>query len=106
MCHIGALPGAPLYDADGGMSKLVDGVLSDIEKLQGIRSEKIREVRGLGLMLGIELKEKVGRYVQQLMKRGVIVLLAGATVIRLLPPLVITKEEIDIVVDTLQDVLG
>jgi len=34
MCHIGALPGAPLYDADGGMAKLVDGVLSDIEKLQ------------------------------------------------------------------------
>ena len=77
-----------------------------LEKLQAIQSEKIREVRGLGLMLGIELKEKVGRYVQQLMKRGVIVLLAGATVIRLLPPLVITKEEIDMVVDTLQDVLG
>ena len=37
---------------------------------------------------------------------GVIVLLAGATVIRLLPPLVITKKEIDTVVDTLQDVLG
>lgn len=77
-----------------------------LERLQGIRSEKIREVRGLGLMLGIELKEKVGRYVQQLMKRGVIVLLAGATVIRLLPPLVITKEEIDTVADALQDVLG
>ena len=34
MCHIGALPGAPLYDADGGMDKLIEGAISDIEKLQ------------------------------------------------------------------------
>jgi membrane complex biogenesis BtpA family protein len=34
MAHIGALPGAPLYDADGGLDKLVEGVLADIEKLQ------------------------------------------------------------------------
>lgn len=34
MAHIGALPGTPLYDADGGMAKLVDGVVADVEKLQ------------------------------------------------------------------------
>ncbi|MDP2802152.1 MAG: BtpA/SgcQ family protein [Phreatobacter sp.] len=34
MAHIGALPGTPNYDADGGMTKLVDGVLADVEKLQ------------------------------------------------------------------------
>ncbi|RUZ35660.1 BtpA/SgcQ family protein, partial [Mesorhizobium sp. M7A.F.Ca.US.003.02.1.1] len=34
MAHIGALPGTPLYDADGGLDKLIDGVLSDIRKLQ------------------------------------------------------------------------
>ena len=34
MVHIGALPGSPLYNADGGMQKLIDHVLSDIEKLQ------------------------------------------------------------------------
>jgi membrane complex biogenesis BtpA family protein len=34
MAHIGALPGTPLYDADGGMAKLIDGVHADIEKLQ------------------------------------------------------------------------
>ena len=34
MAHIGALPGSPLYDADGGVSKLIDGVLKDIEALQ------------------------------------------------------------------------
>jgi len=34
MAHIGAMPGSPLYDADGGMEKLIEGVVSDIEKLQ------------------------------------------------------------------------
>jgi membrane complex biogenesis BtpA family protein len=34
MAHIGALPGAPLYDADGGVDKLIEDVLQDIEKLQ------------------------------------------------------------------------
>ena len=34
MAHIGALPGSPLYDSDGGVDKLVDGVLADIEALQ------------------------------------------------------------------------
>lgn len=34
MCHMGALPGSPLYDSDGGMNKLIDDALSDIHKLQ------------------------------------------------------------------------
>ena len=34
MAHIGALPGTPLYDPDGGMNRLIDGVARDIEKLQ------------------------------------------------------------------------
>jgi acetylornithine/LysW-gamma-L-lysine aminotransferase len=76
-----------------------------LERLRDMRSSKIREVRGLGLMLGIELKEKAGPYVQQLMERGIIVLLAGAAVIRLLPPLVITREEIDIVLSELKQAL-
>jgi LysW-gamma-L-lysine/LysW-L-ornithine aminotransferase len=75
-------------------------------ELRAVRSEKIREIRGLGLMLGIELKEKAGPYVQHLMEKGVIVLLAGATVIRLLPPLVITREEIDRVLSVMKEVLA
>ena len=75
-------------------------------QLRGIESQKIREVRGLGLMIGVELKEKAGPYVQKLMDKGIIVLLAGATVIRLLPPLVISKEQIDIVVKAFKEVLA
>jgi acetylornithine/LysW-gamma-L-lysine aminotransferase len=77
-----------------------------MQELRRLPSNKVREIRGLGLMIGIELKEKAGPYVQQLMEKGVIVLLAGPTVIRLLPPLVISKEEIDVVVRALQEVLA
>jgi LysW-gamma-L-lysine/LysW-L-ornithine aminotransferase len=77
-----------------------------MEGLKALKSDKIREVRGLGLMIGIELKEKAGPYVQALMEKGIIVLLAGANVIRLLPPLVISKEEIDQALKALQEVLA
>ncbi|MEW5909738.1 MAG: acetylornithine/succinylornithine family transaminase [Thermodesulfobacteriota bacterium] len=73
--------------------------------LSAIKSDKIREVRGLGLMVGIELKEKAGPYVQSLMEKRIVVLLAGATVIRLLPPLVITREEINQGLSAIQEVL-
>jgi len=77
-----------------------------LEGLKAIPNGKIREVRGLGLMLGIELKEKAGPYVQGLMEKGVIALLAGPTVIRLLPPLVIRKEEIDQVIRVIREILA
>ena len=78
--------------------------LKGLRKIQS-KSPKILEIRGLGLMIGIELNEKAGQYVNPLMERGVIVLLAGPRVIRLLPPLVITKDEIDIVLKAINDVL-
>ncbi len=77
-----------------------------LEGLRAIQSDKIREIRGLGLMIGLELKEKAGPYVQRLMEKGVIALLAGATVIRLLPPLVINREEVDTVIQALEEVLA
>jgi acetylornithine/LysW-gamma-L-lysine aminotransferase len=63
-------------------------------ELRKISSPKIREVRGLGLIVGIELKEKAGPYIQQLMERGILVLGAGPTVIRYLPPLVIERDDL------------
>jgi LysW-gamma-L-lysine/LysW-L-ornithine aminotransferase len=77
-----------------------------MEKLSEINSPLIREVRGLGLMVGIELKQKVQPYIKELQARHILVLNAGLTVIRLLPPLVITYAQIDTLVETLRDVLG
>jgi acetylornithine/LysW-gamma-L-lysine aminotransferase len=75
------------------------------ENLEKINSPRIKEVRGLGLMIGIELREKAEPFVKALMEKGVIALLAGPMVLRLLPPLIITKEEIDVVVGAIAEVL-
>jgi acetylornithine/LysW-gamma-L-lysine aminotransferase len=76
-----------------------------MERLKALDSPKIREVRGLGLMLGVELKEKVAPYLRGMMDRGVLVLAAGATVLRFLPPLIITTDEVDTVVERLGEAL-
>jgi acetylornithine/LysW-gamma-L-lysine aminotransferase len=56
----------------------------------------VRDVRGLGLMLAVELRTKVAPILKTLMvEHGVIALPAGPTILRLLPPLVISEEEID-----------
>jgi len=65
----------------------------------------VREIRHLGLMIGMELKEKGQPYLVKLMEKGVLAMPAGATVLRFLPPLVITKEELDFVAQKLIEVL-
>lgn len=67
----------------------------------------VREIRGLGLMAGIELRERVGPYLRALMEEhAVLALPAGSNVLRLLPPLVISAEEIEIGVDAIAQVLS
>jgi LysW-gamma-L-lysine/LysW-L-ornithine aminotransferase len=75
------------------------------ERLCAIRSPLVREVRGIGLMNGIELKQKVAPYLSELMSLGVLALPAGLTVIRFLPPLVISSEQIIQAVDAVEKVL-
>ena len=72
-----------------------------------IGSSKIKGVRGMGLMLGIAVgaDERAG-LVANLMEHGVLVLTAGTDTIRLLPPLVITYEEIDTAVSAMKEVFG
>ena len=74
-------------------------------QLQAIESPLIRDVRGLGLMIGLELKVRAMPIVMALARRGIQVLTAGPTVLRLLPPLVITREELDEVVAATKDAL-
>ena len=75
-----------------------------LQRLRAIESPLIREVRGLGLMIGIELKVRAMPVVKTLADRGVQVLTAGPTVLRLLPPLVISQPELDEVVDAIAQV--
>jgi LysW-gamma-L-lysine/LysW-L-ornithine aminotransferase len=74
--------------------------------IEAIGSPRVREVRGLGLLIGVELKEKAAPLVQALRDAGVLTVSAGATVIRFVPPLVITAEEVDEVVARFARVLA
>jgi [amino-group carrier protein]-gamma-(L-lysyl/L-ornithyl)-L-glutamate aminotransferase len=64
-----------------------------LECLGALPREKVREVRGLGLMIGVEFREKVAPYLAGLESRGFLAISAGSTVLRLLPPIVITDED-------------
>lgn len=83
-------------------AELGEYLLSELKKIE---SPLIRDIRGLGLMIGIEIKKKVAPYLKALTEQGVLAFPAGMTVIRLLPPLVITREQIDQVVVALKEVL-
>ncbi|MCB0154348.1 MAG: aspartate aminotransferase family protein [Anaerolineae bacterium] len=72
-----------------------------METLRSLPSEQIREVRGQGLMIGIELRGKVTPVLQQLMERGVWALPAGLNVLRLLPPLVIEQADLEEVIEAI-----
>ena len=76
----------------------------ELEKLQS-KHRTMKEVRGLGLMLGIEMKFDVLNILLKAKDKGVLVLDAGRNVLRFLPPLVISKEQIDKAISVLDRVL-
>ncbi|MCL4455319.1 MAG: aminotransferase class III-fold pyridoxal phosphate-dependent enzyme, partial [Deinococcus sp.] len=77
-----------------------------MQELRKIDSPKIREVRGMGLLVGLELKEKSAPYITKLEHdHKILTLAAGPTVIRFLPPLVIEKCDLEKVVSALRQVL-
>ena len=76
--------------------------------LATLRSDKIVEIRGRGLLIGIEIAVEAGtarKYCERLLERGVLAKDTHAQVIRLAPPLVIERAELDWLVTQLRDVL-
>lgn len=76
-----------------------------LSRLRDLDSPLVREVRGLGLMVAIELKRRAQPYLAALMERRVLALSAGPIVMRFLPPLVISAEDVDAVVERVAEVL-
>jgi len=66
----------------------------------------VREVRGLGLMIGLESRFDVYNILMRAIDRGIILLYSGRNVIRFLPPLVIEKHQLDIVISVLEELLA
>lgn len=80
-------------------------LFEQLRKLAG-KYDSIVEVRGLGLMAGVEMKSAVAPIVEKMIARGIICGPAGPDVLRFLPPLIIGKEHVDKAVNTLDEILG
>lgn len=95
-------------------SILSDGFLAEVkEKSEWFRKqlEKLRQssnkvigVKGLGFLVGIELTEPVGPWIDRFREKGILVLSAGANVLRVLPPLTTTKEELNQFVNAFHEI--
>lgn len=101
--------------ARAALDVIVDGNLSArsaelgaylLARLRGIRSRVIKEVRGRGLWIGIELTEAARPYCERLKDEGILCKETHRTIIRLAPPLVITRDEIDWALERIESVMA
>lgn len=116
--HAATFGGNPLATAAAltVLMELVDnGLVEHAREVGSYMNEKlnslaetiplITEVRGVNLMIGIELKEDAGVYVEKCHQEGLLIGKAGTNVLRLVPPLIIEKEHVDIMIEVLEKVL-
>ena len=85
--------------------KMGDYFLSELDKMKN-KFPFIKEVRGKGLILGMELKMDGSSMVKEMLKKRVLINCTMGNVLRFLPPLIVTKEEIDRVVAALEEVFS
>lgn len=77
-----------------------------MEQLREIKNPVIKEIRGKGLLIGVELKENARPYCEKLKDNGLLCKDTHETVIRFAPPLVISKDEINWAMERIKKVLG
>jgi len=92
-----------------------DGLIENSEKMgklfrEGLEKLKekhtmIREIRGKGLMIGIEMKFEIRDILMGLIKKGILMLYSGRNILRILPPLVITEDDVTKVLHALDSIL-
>jgi acetylornithine/N-succinyldiaminopimelate aminotransferase len=115
--HASTFGGNPLATAAGVVALsaiLEEGMLENCQKVGAYflaRLEEIKkhfafvkEVRGRGLILGMELNMEGGPIVNEMMQRGILINCTMGNVLRFLPPLIVTKQEVDDVVKNLEEV--
>jgi len=76
-----------------------------MKELSKIKSPIIKEVRGKGLLIGVELKTKARKYCEELMKLGILAKETHATVVRFAPPLIVKKKELQWALPRIKKVL-
>jgi acetylornithine/LysW-gamma-L-lysine aminotransferase len=116
--HSSTFGGNPISCAAGSAALKAltqDGLIENSEKMgkifrEGLEKLKenhtmIREIRGKGLMIGIEMKFEVKDILMGLIKKGVLMLYSGRNILRILPPLVISEEDVTKVLHALDSIL-
>ena len=116
--HAATFGGSPLAcaAAKASINYIIDENLIQKSKENGLyfmknlemikeKNSIVKEVRGKGLMIGMELFKDCGNLVDELRERGIIINCAAGNVLRLVPPLVISKTQIDTVISALDDAI-
>ena len=75
-------------------------------ELDSLNLTGVRAIRGRGLMVGLELRGRVTPVLKALQECGVLALPAGLNTLRLLPPLIISRDQLAVVIAAIQEVLG
>ncbi|AXI08649.1 acetylornithine transaminase [Oceanobacillus sp. 143] len=79
-------------------------LITSLKKLQESYSS-IEEIRGLGLLIGVQMTDATGNWIAKFREKGILVLSAGENVLRILPPLTTTKEELEQFIAAFQELL-
>ena len=115
--HASTFSGGPVISAAAGatVETIVDGDVSghagDVgayfqERLEAELGDDVREVRGEGLLVGVEVGRGANRALKELaLNHRILALPAGRTVVRFLPPLTVEEEHVDRVVDAMREVV-
>jgi acetylornithine/N-succinyldiaminopimelate aminotransferase len=116
--HASTFGGNPLATA-AGMAAVTamreEGMLENCQKVGdyflgrlkelGAKFPFVKEVRGKGLIVGMELKMEGGGIVKEMLKKGILINCTMGNILRFLPPLIVTKNEVDQLIGTLEEVL-
>ncbi len=86
------------------VKKLSKYFYSELNKLRKKFPKIIKEVRGVGLLIGLQLHDDQTKFIQKLMDNKLLTIRAAENVIRILPPLNVKKEEIDIAINIIKKV--
>lgn len=93
-------------DILGHVNEVAPYLKKRLDELKDKYGKIITDVRGMGLMLGMELSIPAGEIVSEALKSGLILISAGTNIIRFVPPLVVEKEHIDMTFDILDKVFA
>lgn len=117
--HASTFGGNPLATAAGNVvvDELLGGLLDNVkeqgaylrEKLEEVAAKHkdlVKEVRGIGLMQGMELTEPAGDYIAKAIDMGLLLVGAGKYIIRFVPSLIVSKEDIDKAMEILDKALS